>query len=571
MNATNRILVVEDSSTQAIKMTALLERLGWEALCATTAEEALDEINRRLPDLIVVDYYLPGMNGAELCQQVRMNVNTRGIPLLMLATDETHEAELRGLESGADDYVAKSVEDEILVLRIQTLLRKSYVQSTIIAPNESYFRKAHILVVDDSPTYLEFLVGELQQDGFTVTPVTDGKTALDKVANTPFDCVIVDLVMPEIDGIEVCRQLTVIRRTMDNPIVVLMLTAHETREDMTRGLEAGADDFVGKSNDAAVLKARIRALLRRKFFQEENQRIIEELKSKELEAVRARAEKEAAEARAAIAEQLERANRELTEANQKLQETQAQLVHTEKMASLGQLVAGIAHEINNPLSFALNNVYTIGKGLNKLLGNLPGAASADAEKRMNKITQQLSDTRVGLERVRDLVLKLRSFSRLDAGVFGTLDVPESIETVLMFLHNKTKGRIEIKKRFDAPAGLQCYPGELNQVFMNLISNAVDAIGDKGKITISTSTDEKDGMYIVSVQDNGPGVSKENQGRIFDPFFTTKPVGEGMGLGLSISYGIIRSHKGSLEVVSEAGKGAKFIAKIPLNLSMEKAS
>ncbi len=142
-----------------------------------------------------------------------------------------------------------------------------------------------------------------------------------------------------------------------------MLTARETKEDMTRGLEAGADDFVGKSSDLAVLKARIRALLRRKFFQEENRKIVEELKNKELETVRARTEKEAAEARAALAE-------ELAENNRKLKEAQTHLIHSEKMASLGQLVAGIAHEINNPLAFVLNNLFTVESSFNQVVSQI---------------------------------------------------------------------------------------------------------------------------------------------------------------------------------------------------------
>jgi two-component system NtrC family sensor kinase len=558
-----RIVIVEDSETQALKLRYILEEEGLEATCCPTAEAALEALNSSLPDLVVVDYHLPGIPGDELCRRIRMNVNTRGIPILMLTAEETHAAELRGLESGADDYVPKSADPDILLLRIHALLRKARAQASVLSPGDAYFRRARLLVIDDSPTYLEFLAEELGQEGFTVERATGGAEGLGRIEREAFDCVLVDLVMPGMDGIEVCRRLTEMRRTMDNPIVVLMLTAHEGKEDMTRGLEAGADDFVGKSSDMAVLKARIRALLRRKFFQEENQRIIEELKNKELEAVRARAEKEAAEARAALAEKLEEANRGLEEANRKLKEAQAHLVQSEKMASLGQLVAGIAHEVNNPLAFVSNNVFTVEQTLSRIGPEAEPHLSPASLERLRKLRVYLKDAGQGLERVRDLVLKLRTFSRLDEGEFKTVDVHEGLDSVLLFLHHKMKNRIEVEKRYGPDGTLSCFAGQLNQVFMNIISNAVDAIKGEGKITVATG--QEDGMFVISVKDTGRGIPEAVRGRIFEPFFTTKPVGQGTGLGLAISYGIVQAHRGGIEIHSQEGQGTEFIIKVPLDL------
>jgi len=554
METRHRIMVVEDSETQALKMRYVLEGEGWEVVSASSAECSLDALNHTVPDLIVVDYHLPGIRGDELCRRIRMKVNTRGIPILMLTVEENHGAELHGLESGADDYVSKSVDTEILLLRIRALLRKSLSQTSVLSSADSRFRRSRLLAIDDSPTYLQYLTEELSSEGYQVEQETSGKAGLERLAHEAFDCALVDLEMPDLSGIDVCRQIVEFRRATDNFLVVLMLTASEAREDMTRGLEAGADDFVGKSSDLAVLKARIRALLRRKFFQEENRKIIEELKNKELEAVRARAEMEAAEARAALAEQL-------AETDRRLKETQTRLIHSDKMASLGQLVAGIAHEINNPLAFVLNNLFTIESSFSYVTHQVHAHLTPTSIAKTEKIQARLGDMRQGLERVKELVLKLRTFSRLDEGEFKTVDIHESIDSVLLFLQHQIKGRIRIEKRYGPVRELACYAGGLNQVLMNLLANALYAIEGQGKIVITTK--QVDETFIISVRDSGKGIPEAIRGRIFDPFFTTKPVGQGTGLGLAISYGIVQAHHGAIEVHSEEGVGTEFVIKLPM--------
>lgn len=550
------ILVVEDSPTQAERLRQVLEDQGWTVSCASSVEPAWAEMSQRRPDLMIVDFHLPGMRGDEFCRQVRMNVDVRGIPILMLTAEETRVSETHGLEAGADDYLSKSVDPDILLIRVRSLLRKR--ASSLSVPNYSNLalRNSRLLTIDDSATYRAYLSEELRLDDFEVVEAAGGAEALEKLNTEVFDCVLVDLIMPEMDGIEVCRRISELRLIAQIPTMVLMLTSQENKEDMTRGLEAGADDFVGKSSDIEVLKARLRTLLRRKFFQEENQRIIAEIQAKELETVQALAAQKAAEARASLVGELEKANYELREA-------QTHLIQSEKMASLGQLVAGIAHEVNNPLTFVLNSAYTVDRQAEKILSEHEGELPEGILVRLHKIRSRLSDMREGLERVKDLVVNLRTFSRLDEGEFKTVDVHEGIDSVLMFLRHKTQGRIQVVKHYHAPGLLDCYAGRLNQVIMNLISNAVDAIEGSGTITITTRGQGE--MFELSIQDTGSGIPPSVRQKIFDPFFTTKPVGQGTGLGLAISYGIIRDHKGVIEVTSEERQGSNFTVKIPMHL------
>jgi len=563
----HRIIVVEDSETQAYKLQLLLEEQGWQVSVAGAAEAALAALGDPLPDLILVDYNLPGMRGDEFCRRIRMNLNTRGIPLLIMTGSAPETAEIQSLDSGADAYIAKSENTEILLLRIRALLRKGSAQDAILNSPETGFRSASILIIDDSPTYLAALCQEMRSQGYQVKSAPSGADGLKELQTQRFDCVLVDLVMPYLSGIEVCRRITDMRSSLENVPAVILLTGAPNQADMNRGLEAGADDFVSKSSDLAILRARIQALLRRRFFQEETRRIVEELKAKELETLRALAGREAAEIRAAMAEKLVQANNDLQEANRKLKETQAQLIQNEKMASLGQLVAGIAHEINNPLAFVVNNLFVVESGVASLVPEIEPRLSGTLLKKLRKTQTCLEEMREGLNRVKELVLDLRTFSRLDEGEFKTVDVVDTIDSVLLLLKHRMNGRIEIEKHYGPERMLYCYAGRLNQVLMNLISNAADAIAGEGKIVITTSQAAE--FFLLSVRDTGGGIPEAIRSKIFDPFFTTKPVGQGTGLGLAISYGIVQDHSGSIEVQSEEGAGTEFIVKIPCDLESQR--
>ena len=424
-----------------------------------------------------------------------------------------------------------------------------------------------ILAIDDSPNYLAVLIKELRNHGYEVVGASSGTEGLTRLGNQRFDCALVDLAMPGMDGIEVCRRIAAMRQTQEHGVAVIILTASHSTGDLSRGLAAGADDFVSKSGQWTVLRARIQALMRRRFLQQENRRIIEELKTEELETLQALAARQVAETRAAMAEKLLFATRDLQEANRKLNETQAQLIQNEKMVWLGQLVAGIAHEINNPLAFVVNHLYLVDHGLDGLGPEIEHQLSEPSLIKLRKARARLGEMREGLDRVKELVLDLLTFSRLDEGEFKTVDVVEMIDAVLLLLKYKMNGRIRVEKHYVPASTLYCYAGRLHQVLMNLITNAVDAIAGEGKIVITTRQTQE--VFLISIRDTGAGIDEGIRSRIFDPFFTTKPIGQGTGLGLAISYGIVEDHGGSIEVHSQERVGTEFVVKIPRDLELQR--
>lgn len=543
MNAARRVLIVEDSDTQALRLESLLAAAGHFPDRTATAEAAIEYLSRHRPDLVVADFHLPGMSGAELCRIIRQRAGAEAIPILMLTDNAERDVERYGLESGADDYVTKASGAEIFLARVEALIRKSHGRSSLAAARDAYFDSQTILIVDDSPTFLAFLEHELQREGYRILTSSDPIEAQALVTRAyglesngeaggadRIDCVVLDLVMPKMDGIELCGRLSEARRRAHLSFPILMVTGHDSKEEMMRALEAGADDFVKKANDTVILKARIRALLRRKILHDEHDRILGEFRNKELEVVQARAEKAASEARAALVEELERANTDL-------KQTQAQLVQSAKMASLGALVAGVAHEINNPLAYSLGHLRTVAASLAAIVVETETLSPAGRRK-FDKARERAKDSIEGLERVADLIIKLRTFSRLDEGEFKLANIRECIEATIPIVRHRLQNAT-IVTHYSGDNDIYCAPGMLNQVIVNLLTNAIDALGGEGEIVISTARTRD--WLTVSVADNGHGIPANVIDRLFEPFFTTKDVGAGTGLGLAISYKLSLIH------------------------------
>ena len=284
-----------------------------------------------------------------------------------------------------------------------------------------------------------------------------------------------------------------------------------------------------------------------------------------------------------IENELIRRNGELTELNLQLSKAQEQLLQSEKMASIGQLAAGVAHEINNPVGYIFSNVGTLEKYIDDLFEILNYYETIEGEIKSNTVLLELKklkekveldflkddipelmlQSKEGIERVRKIVQDLKDFSRVDSNLeWQWANLRQGIESTLNVVNNEIKYKADIIKEFGNIPDVECLQSQINQVIMNLVVNASHAIGDeRGQITVRTTADET--TAYIEVKDNGSGIPKDIVSRIFDPFFTTKPIGKGTGLGLSLSYGIIKKHNGEISVSSEIGVGTSFLISLPI--------
>lgn len=277
---------------------------------------------------------------------------------------------------------------------------------------------------------------------------------------------------------------------------------------------------------------------------------------------------------------------ELEKTNSELVEAQTKLVHSAKMTSLGQLVAGVAHELNNPIGFIYSNMTHLKEYTDQLFSLIDsiGPDSEQLNKQKNEIDYDFIKTDLpklirscqdGAQRTRDIVLGLRNFSRLEEAQLKEIDLHESINTTLEILQAEIKNRIQIHKQFEPIPRVLCYASQINQVIMNILSNAIQAIQGQGQIWITTIPlkpgKDKSGRVQISIQDSGSGMDSKTLEKIFEPFFTTKGVGQGTGLGLSISYGIIQNHGGEIQVRSQKGVGTEFVIIIPISPPKNKTS
>lgn len=280
---------------------------------------------------------------------------------------------------------------------------------------------------------------------------------------------------------------------------------------------------------------------------------------------------------------------ELKNAYSELQNTQAIMVHNEKMKSLGELVAGIMHEINNPINFIYGNMTHLDNYSKDLVEIIETYTKFDdnlKEENLKEIKELKSNIdydflksdmpdlirscKEGADRAKNIIQDLKSFSRMEEIAVTDVNIPHEIDTVLNILHNKIKHKAEVHKEYDENVPkIEALGGQLNQVFMNILDNAVGAIEEKGDIWIRIHHNTSNDTLNIEIEDNGIGMDEETQRKVFNPFFTTKPVGQGTGLGMSISYKIIKNHQGDIKVESKKGSGSKFIITLPLKIDMEK--
>ena len=410
-----------------------------------------------------------------------------------------------------------------------------------------------ILIVDDNPTNLSVLAYALKGAGFSIRIATDGQSAIEQIQDDLPELILLDVQMPGIDGFETCFRLKSNSVTQDIPII--FMTALADVESKVKGLSLGAVDYITKPFEQQEVLVRVRIHLELRHLTKTLKQWNETLEEQVLERTSA------------------------------LQKAQVQLVQQEKLATLGQLISGVAHEINNPMSCIVSNITPASQyitdlktviklyqkhypqpvpEISKFLEDL------DIDFSLDDLSKILKSMKLSADRIQNILVSMRNFSRSDSTKKMLVNVHDGIDSSLVILQHRLKAmgnrpEIEVIKEYGDLPLIECYQGPLNQVFMNILANGIDALDNRPEPRIKVTTKLIDKNWVeIQISDNGLGIPEDIKPKLFEPLFTTKPLGRGTGLGLSISRQIVEEkHGGKIDFVSEVGKGTNVSIVIPI--------
>lgn len=522
------ILIIEDSITFQHYLKDILEEQGYAVILSGSAEDGLKITGKQRPDAIIIDSMLPGIDGASFIQKVRTDSVISHTPCVLLTESEELKGELKALDAGADAFIKKDEDISIILMRLKTLLRSSTKSNIQKLSIESLYRIKKILIIDDSITYLN-KIAELLKDGdYEIILCTSGKEAFIILEAQSVDCILLDLHLPEMTGEEICREIKQSSQLKLIPIVVL--TGSDDIDAMKKSFNAGADDYIPKSSEIEVIKARLKAQLRRKQFEHESSMLREQLYKREIEAAEAKANKELAESRAKLLIDLEQKNNELAIINKELE----------------TFSYSVSHDLRAPLRGIL--------GFTKIL--LEDFQSSFNEESKGYFLRIINST----QRMALLIDGLLELSRLTRKELknDTVNFTEIAHEIMEELKNTAPDRnvtVSISDKIIAKGDIVL----LRTVLENLLSNAWKFTEKSKKQKIEFGLKKQDKKIIYYVKDSGAGFNMQYSNKLFQTFQRLHSDSEfkGTGVGLATVQRIIHRHNGRIWAESEPDKGTTF--------------
>ncbi len=571
-----KILVVEDDFISRNLLRKLLQKIGYQVTAAENGAEAWRYFQDDEYEMVITDWMMPEMDGLALCDKIRSSVHERYVYIIILTARDRKDDLLQVFQSGADDYIPKPFDPDELKARVQTGRR-------IVELEKDHQRLQEVLI--ESRNKLRIVFDSLQEEIIALDHerkvVSANKTFL-AVNGLSYEQIIgvawLDQAGPKQGHFDVKKVRQLVSQVFEKG---------EPKHYLDKWVDTHGQIYYKQVTCLPIRDERANVFQVVVVFKDITE---ERRKSEEIKALNKKIIESAA--------QIEAKNKKLEATLKRLEETQAQMLQSEKMASIGQLAAGVAHEINNPTGFVSSNLKTLedyqqdidgliekyrrlkelleedgqaGVSSKQIAALLEEIAEYEEEIDIDYIQEDvrdlIKDCREGTERIKKIVMDLKDFAHPGEGVLQATDVNKGLESTLNVVYNELKYKATIIKEFGDLPLIQAYPQQLNQVFMNILVNAAQAIEKKGEIRIVTEA--VDGYVQIKISDTGCGIAKENLHKIFDPFFTTKDVGKGTGLGMNIAYGIVKKHNGTIEVESTVGKGTTFTIKLPINSVPEK--